>query len=262
MMSGCHSCVKADKKGEHVEKAALSHDVADFLVNAPKIFAQAPHFSYRSELSITTKKGDTTEENNEAIEIVGAKPLIHFIKKIDSTHFFEIIAAGDAHYVRNGGKDFQRGSESTPMYRMLIDDGFNLLQVLLTGFALHDRATAEDDGPGKKIYTLKSGPLSTQAPYVQALIAKVPTMQEISHSDASGSFSIDTKTGLPLSGTLSASLEGKDGNALWIKASFDLELSQKGREIALPSINNDELPNYPVDVGRRFNELLDAKASK
>jgi hypothetical protein len=210
-------------------------------------------------MKVITQKGSVAEEDTEVIDIIGAKPRILFKKKTDSTHFIEIIAEDDSYVVRSGGKDYRRGADGNPLYASLIDDGFNLLRVLLHDFALRDRVQESARDGQKKNYALSSGPVAGDAPFAQALLAKMPAFKEIVGGEVTGGFVVD-QTNLPQSGNISLSMMGKEGHSIALTASFSLALSPSGESIAMPTLPDEEpTQNYPVDIARRFNELMEGK---
>ncbi len=261
-MGGCHGCTKPKAEEKSDDSPPKSDEAQGFFVSAEQIFATANYFSYQSEMNVITKKGASSEADFEAIDIKGAKPRVWLRKRIDSQHFLEVMADGDIYFVKSGGKEFRRGSDNTPLYKNLIDDGMNLLETLLTDFELKERVALKHNSSDKKIYEMAPGPVSQTAPFVQALLSGTPNFGDVIASDASGSFTVDQKSGLPISGTVSLSISGKEERSFTVRASFNLELRSSGEPFAMPVVKDEEIANYPVDIGRRFNDLFNAKESK
>lgn len=274
LMNGCNGCTKTNMhsqaQADDKEVAAArsddeagvkKNDAKDFSLTAEKIFAHASHFHYRSDMTMSTKKGDDGEDDVENIEIIGAKPRVLLKKKIDSLHFIEIIADNDSFYVRNDGKEFRRGADNIPLYRDLIEDGLNLLHVVLNDFALHDRL-AEKESDSRKTFMITPGPLSNDAPFIKTFLSKTPSVKAITSSDASGNFVVENKTGLIKNGNLSVRLADSEGRVITLAGNFNLEMSNTGENIALPKLRDDEPQNYPVNVGQRFNDMMNQKESK
>ncbi len=257
-LNGCHGCTKTTAETKSAtDVQQKDSDAASFSLSCAQIFAYSNHFQYRSEMTVTTKKGAVIHEDHESIEIVGAKPNVWLKKKTDSQHFIEIIAQGDTYFVKSGGKEFRRGADNNPLYAELISDGLNILHTTMQEFALHNRIATASEFEQKKVYGINPGPLAMDAPFTVTLPFK-----EIVSSDATGTFTVDKKSNLPLEGNLSVTINGQTNNVIALKASFSLELTTRGEAIAMPTVHDDDAQNYPVDVGRRFKDLLDAKESK
>lgn len=261
MLSGCNGC--QTKKTAPVASAPESTQEAgaSFVVDLAQIFATGSHFIYRSDLVITSKIGNNKEEDYEAIEIYGAHPRLRLKKKIDPHHFFEIIADGNAYLVSNQGRDFRKGADNQPMYGAIVHDSLNLLNFLVDQFGLKERLQISNSSNGKRDFVF-NGPLEKSAPFLVQLATKVPAFSEMANSDVHISFSVDEKTGLPLVGSCTCTITGSQDRSMVVKASFSLERKSQGEAIALPNIKEDVLESFPVDIGRRFNEIMGEKESK
>lgn len=259
-LGGCDGCIKPLPAKMELEAASSAKDPASiYAIDLSSIFAKTENFAYKSELTVSTKSAVTSEADQEIIEITGVQPRILFRKKTDSQHFIELIKEKDNYFVRNNGKEFRKGADNKPMYEALLNDGINLLSFMLEQFGLYDRIAQDDSRQGKRVFVIKQGPVSPNAPFVVDLALKFPEFSSMQMSELSGRFEIDEKTALPVYGHFDIVLVGKEQRRISMKADFTLDMNTANETITMPTVLEDEPQAFPVDIGRRFNDLFDGK---
>lgn len=259
LLESCSGCMKSLPLKSETKAPSTANDAQGlYALNGTTIFSQANYFVYKSELSILTTDAVSTDQDWEHIEIIGAKPRILLKKSTDNQHFIEILKEHDNYFVRNGGKEFRKGSDNQPMYDALLDDGLNILSFMLGQFSLYSRISPEKTRQGKRIFAIKPGPVSLTAPFVVSLVAKVPDFSSM-QSQVRGIIEVDDLTEIPTAGQFEIALVGQKQRGITMKASFTLDMKSSGTPIAMPIIRDDEPMNFPVDITRRFNENLEGK---
>lgn len=223
LVSGCKACLTRlnHRTQESTAQKAREEKSSSWTISIEKIFTAADYFSYYAEMTVTTKNAGPVTDKYEKIDVIGEKPRVLLRKKVDSQHVTEILLDGSTVYVKNNG-NFRRAADDAPVYQRQVVEALNLLEFFVLHFELEDRITEIHREGQQKTFAI-----------TRAFVDDIgqPERKDGNNSDITGSFSVDKKTSLPLSGNFAANITTEQGQRLAIQSSFSLELKNHGESI-------------------------------
>lgn len=260
LMMNCEACNKSLPIKAHVKQNHAEHNKARFAIDGSSIFSKTKQFVFTSSMNITTTSSESTEENIEHIEILGQQPRLVFKKKIDGAHFFEIFKDDEQFFVKSKAHEYRRANDSYARYQTLINDGFNIVAFIMQQFSLDNSALIEEPKQKNLVYIVKPAAIALDAPFLLHLKKNFPDTS-LASSSVSGVFIVEKKMNMPIEAQFDIALETTTKTTITLKAQMKFNHHTDAFALTPPVVKEEEPWSHPVDVSRRFNELLQGKAN-
>ena len=248
---GCNSCTKIFAKPPKNQE--VSEKKTSLFTLSPELLAaraRAGTYAYRSRLSLTLNNQERKLVNNELVEIITTPERMYVAKKIDGSHFLEIMSDAHNFYVKNRTGDWRSGNRNKRYYQALIGDALNVLSWLNTECMLEEHFVKHG-----KFFEIINQPLPQNAP-LRALL-----QDKTRESLVNGHIEVDEEN-IPLSALLTIS--ASKNSDFEFKLELEVKLSHDSNTPMpdLPILARDDKLLYPVNITARFKNLFDSFAQQ
>ena len=248
---GCDSCARIFSKGqknqEVIEKKAAQFELTPELLAER---ARSGNYTYHSRLSFTLNNNGRKLINNELVNITAtpSPQRLYMSKKIDGSHFLEIINNSNHFFVKSRTGDWRSGDRNKAQLEALMADALNVLSWLNEQCALQKLFVRHG-----KFLEITNKALPQNAPII--------TLLQITPSESliNGRIEVD-KENIPVLANFTISMSKSPEFELKLELELSLAQNSSVSIPDLPVLAHDETLLYPVNIATRFKSLLDAPA--
>lgn len=251
LLPSCDSCgrilSKGQKNQEIIEKKAVLFELTPELLARR---ASSGIYSYESRLSLTLNHNNRKLINNELVNISATPHRMYMSKKIDGSHFLEIINNSNNFFVKSRMGHWRSGDRNKAYYQDLVADALNVLSWLNEQCELQKLFVKKG-----KFLEITNKALPKNAP-ITTLLQSTP-----SESLINGRIEVD-KENIPVSASFTISMSKSP--EFEFKLELELSLAQNS-SITIPEVPvlaHDETLLYPVNIATRFKNLFEAPAQQ
>jgi hypothetical protein len=231
--SGCNSCVKK----EPTQSKAPEPQKSAFIIS-PEVLINK---SFSSHLTIKLSNAPKELINEEVITISSSGQKLFMTKKIDNSHFFELLSSNEKVFVKNRNGAWRLGNSNKNYYHEIINEGLNSLswlleQAQLKNLVKKDKRWEIDDA------------LSLSSPLVSLSPEDIIKAHAKGHIDMNGDVLEKAQLTIEL-------LSNSDFK---VAINFDMHLDNKASVI--PEIDENiqhESLLVPINIATRFKHFLD-----
>jgi hypothetical protein len=182
--------------------------------------------------------------NTEIVTIQARHQNLYMTKKIDDSHFFEILQDNTQLFVKNRTGPWRSGASNKAKYLDLIHEGFNSLSWLINQASLEQILATK-----KPRWNITNEPLPEQAP----LRTLIPDIKE---SLINAHIELESKQDSIKYADITINLSNTTTNII-IKLIINLSAHDAKNIPDTPTLAHEEGINIPVNIATRFKQLMD-----